>query len=144
MTDRAVAHVKTIHGEQKFRVGRLDLLQRAVLPLTVFLGTERERDLDVEALAAPVADKIDLLLPCAADRDLITPPQELEVDHVFQQLVDITAKTSPHDRVAQARIRHIELLVHRQNAFADQVLTRNAGDQKRLLAGREVIQHRLH
>ena len=32
MTDRAIAHVKTVHREKQLRVSRLDLLQRAVFP----------------------------------------------------------------------------------------------------------------
>ena len=61
MTNRAVAHVEAIHRQEQFRVGCLDLLQRAVLPFARVFRSERERDLYIEPFVAPVADEISSL-----------------------------------------------------------------------------------
>ena len=84
MTNRTVAHIKTIHREQQFRVVCLDLFQRTILAFAGILRTKRERDLHINALAAPVAHEIDLFLAHTAYRNLIPPSQELEINDVLQ------------------------------------------------------------
>ena len=69
-----------------------ELLKCAIFPFAGIFRAKRERDLHIETLAASVADEGDLPLAHATDRDLITSSQELEIDHVLQQLVDIPAK----------------------------------------------------
>ena len=102
MTNRAVAHVEAIHRQKQFRVGRLDLFQRAVLPFARVFRSERERDLHIETFVAPVADEIDLPFARTADRDVIASSQELKIDDILQKLVDVTAKIPPDDRVPKA------------------------------------------
>ena len=140
MAYHAIAHVKTIHCEKHLGVICPYLFQRTVLPFAGVRRAKGERNLDIDALATSVAYEINLLFMYPANRDLIAPSQEFKIDDILQKLIDISAKIAPDDRIAQSRIHHVEFLVHRQNAFSNQVLSRNAGNQKSLFAGREVVE----
>ena len=141
MLDPVSAHVELIERNNVLREVIADVVIRAELAVDRFVGSEQIAHLNVQLFAAFVAYKINFLIACSADSHFITPAQQLKIDDVFQNEIDV-----PHiaakDRLADAVIGNIVLLIGGKDLFALQIFPLHLIEQVRLAAVFDIVQNR--
>ena len=140
MLDPVSTHIELIERNNVFREVVADAVIRTKLTVDRFVGGEQIAHLNVQLFAALVAYKINFLIACSADSHFITPAQQFKIDDVFQNEVDV-----PHiaakDRLANAVIGNIVLLIGGKDLFALQVLPLHLIEQVRLAAVFDIVQN---
>ena len=144
MSNRSIAHIEPVHRQKKFTVRRLNILEHSIFPLTSLFISKHECHLNIEPFRSLIADEIDFALFQPSNADVISATHELEIYNILEKLINITSKTSPHNRVADSCISNIKLLVHRKNSLSNKILSRHPCNQKSLLAGSEIVQDSLN
>lgn len=133
MFDTVSAHVELIERNNVLGEVVSNVIIRAKLTVNRFFRCQQVSDLNVQLFAALVAYKINFLIACSADSHFIAPAQQLKIDDVFQNEVDV-----PHiaakDRLADAVIGNIVLLIGGKDLFALQVLPLHLIEKVRLAA----------
>ena len=140
MLDPVSAHIELIERNNVLREVIADAVIRTKLTVDRFVGGEQIAHLNIQLFAALVAYKINFLIACSADSHFITPAQQLKIDDVFQNEVDV-----PHiaakDRLADAVIGNIVLLIGGKDLFALQVLSLHLIEKVRLAAVFDIVQN---
>lgn len=80
-----------VHGNDDFFIVVGDGLQGGQLPRTGFGGVHVVGHLDILFLVHFSGDEVDLFVPDFTDGDFIAPPQQLQVDDVFQNVPHVAA-----------------------------------------------------
>lgn len=141
MFDPISAHIELIERNNVFREVVADAVIRTKLTADRFFRCQQISDLNIQLFAALVAYKINFLIACSADSHFIAPAQQLKIDDVFQNKIDV-----PHiaakDRLADAMIGNIILLVGGKDLFALQVLPLHLIEKVRLAAVFDIVQDR--
>ena len=131
MLDPVSAHVELIKGNNVLGEVVADSVIRTKLTVDRFVGGEQIAHLNVQLFAALVAYKINFLIARSANGHFIAPAQQFQIDDIFQNEIDV-----PHiaakDRLADAMIGNIVLLVGGKDLFALQILPLHLIEQIRL------------
>ena len=133
MLDPISAHVELIERNNVLREVIADVVIRAELAVDRFVGGEQIAHLNVQLFAALVAYKINFLIAHSADSHFIAPAQQFQIHDILQNEIDV-----PHiaakDRLADAVIGNIVLLIGGKDLFALQVLPLHLIEKVRLAA----------
>ena len=99
-------------------------------------------DLNIQLFAALVAYKINFLIACSANGHFIAPAQQFQIHDILQDEIDV-----PHiatkDRLADAVVGNIILLIGGKNLFTLQILPLHLIEQVCFAAVFDIIQDRL-
>ena len=138
--DPISAHVELIKGNNVLGEVVADAVIRAELTVDRFFRCQKISDLNIQFFAALIAYKINFLIACSADSHFITPAQQFQIGDVFQNKIDV-----PHiaakDRLADAVIGNIVLLIGGKDLFALQVLPLHLIEKVRLAAVFDIVQN---
>ena len=138
--DPISAHVELIKGNNVLGEVVADRVIRTKLTVDRFVGGEQIAHLNVQLFAALVAYKINFLIACSADSHFIAPAQQLQIDDVFQNEIDVP-HIATEDRLADAVIGNIVLLIGGKNLFALQVLPLHLIEQICFAAVSDIVQN---
>ena len=133
MLDPVSAHVELIERNNVLREVVADAIIRDKLTADCFFRCQQVAHLDVQLFAALVTYKINFLIACSADSHFITPAQQLQIDDVFQNEVNVP-HIAAEDRLADAMVGNIVLLIGGKDLFALQVLPLHLIEKVRLAA----------
>ena len=141
MFDPISAHIELIERNNVLWEVITDAIIRAKLAVNRFIGGEQIAHLNVQLFAALVAYKINFLIACSADSHFIAPAQQFQIYDIFQNEIDVP-HIAAEDRLADAMIGNIILLIGGKDLFALQILPLHLIEQVRLTAVSDVIQDR--
>ena len=133
MLDPVSAHVELIERNNVLREVIADVVIRAELAVDRFVGGEQIAHLNVQLFAALIAYKVNFLIACSADSHFIAPAQQFQIYNIFQNEIDVP-HIAAEDRLADAMIGNIVLLIEGKDLFALQVLPLHLIEKVRLAA----------
>jgi len=139
--DPVSAHIELIERNNVLREVVADAVIRTKLTVDGFFRCQQVSDLNIQLFAALVTYKINFLIARSADSHFIAPAQQFQIHDIFQNEIDVP-HIAAEDRLADAMIGNIILLVGRKDLFALQVLPFHLIEQVRLTAVSDIVQNR--
>ena len=139
MLDAVAAHVELIERNNVLRKVVSDAVIRAKLTVDGFFRCQKISDLNIQLFAALVAYKINFLIARSADSHFIAPAQQFQIHDIFQNEIDVP-HIAAEDRLADAMIGNIILLIGREYLFALQILPFHLIEQVLFAAVSDIVQ----
>ena len=140
MLDPISAHVELIKGNNVFRKVVSNVIIRAKFTVDRFIRGEQITHLNVQLFAALVAYKINFLIACSADSHFIAPAQQFQIHDILQNEIDVP-HIAAEDRLADAVIGNIVLLIGGKDLFSLQNFPLHLIEQVRLAAVFDIVQN---
>ena len=138
--DPVSAHIELIERNNVLREVVADRVIRTKLTVDRFVGGEQIAHLNIQLFAALVAYKINFLIARSANGHFIAPAQQLQIHDIFQNEIDVP-HIAAEDRLADAMIGNIILLIGGKDLFALQVLPLHLIEKVRLAAVFDIVQN---
>ena len=134
------AHIEFIERNNVLREVVADAVIRTKLVVDRFFRCQQISDLNIQLFAALVAYKINFLIARSANGHFIAPAQQFQIHDILQNEIDV-----PHiaakDRLANAMISNIILLIEGKDLFALQIFPLHLIEQVRLAAVFDIVQN---
>lgn len=92
--DTVSTHVKFVKRNNIFREVVADTVIRSELTGNSLVRRQQITNLNIQLFSAPVANEINLLISCSADRYRVASAQQFEVNDIFKNLVDVPCITA--------------------------------------------------
>ena len=134
------AHIELIERNNVLWKVIADTVIRTKLTANRFFRCQQIRDLNIQLFAALVAYKIDFLVACSADSHLIAPAQQFQIHYILQNEIDVP-HIAAEDRLADAVIGNIVLLIGGKDLFSLQIFPLHLIEQVRLAAVSDIVQN---
>ena len=121
MLNAITREIKSIHRKNDFPILVRHRGKSGEFPLARLCRRHQIGHLQINPPPIPRTHKIDFLSLHSPNRDLITATPHLGKYNILQRLIDILASAVANHGTAQPEIRHVEFLVHGQDALPYQI-----------------------